>query len=103
MTKSYVIKLGGNLYVASRFYNLYPVATNDISKATVFTSIEDAEKVAKGTIGGKIEELADENEDVYNELEMAKTRIVELENELNKAKIMIDALTEKLEQYEQNK
>ena len=102
MAKSYVIKLGGNLYVASRFYNLYPVATNDISKATVFTSIEDAEKVAKGTIGGKIEELVDENEDVYNELELAKTRIAELENELNKAKIMIDALTEKLNQNKQN-
>ena len=98
MAKNYVIKLGGNLYVASRFYNLYPVATNDISKATVFTSIEDAEKVAKGTIGGKIEELVDENEDVYNELELAKTRIVELENELNKANKIIDVLTEKLEQ-----
>ena len=101
MAKSYVIKLGGNLYVASRFYNLYPVDTDDKSKATVFTSIEDAEKVAKGTIGGKIEELVDENNDVYNELEMAKTRIVELENELNKANKRIDALAEKLNQYEQ--
>ena len=98
MAKSYVIKLGGNLYVASRFYNLYPVATNDISKATIFSSIKDAEKVAKGTIGGKIEELVDENQDAYNELELAKTRIVELENELNKANKIIDVLTEKLEQ-----
>ena len=98
MAKNYVIKLGGNLYVASRFYNLYPVATNDISKATVFTSIEDAEKVAKTTIGGKIEELVDENQDVYNELELAKTRIAELENELNKANKIIDVLTEKLDQ-----
>ena len=98
MAKNYVIKLGGNLYVASRFYNLYPVATNDINKATVFTSVEDAEKVAKGTIGGKIEELVDKNNDVYNELESAKARIVELENELNKANKIIDVLTEKLEQ-----
>ena len=98
MAKSYVIKLGGNLYVASRFYNLYPVATNDINKATVFTSVEDAEKVAKGTIGGRIEELVDENQDAYNELELAKARIVELENELNKANKIIDVLTEKLEQ-----
>jgi peptidoglycan hydrolase CwlO-like protein len=97
MAKNYVIKLGGNLYVASRFYNLYPVATNDISKATIFTSVEDAEKVAKGTIGGKIEELVDENEDVYNELKLAKTRIAELENELNKANKIIGVLTEKLE------
>ena len=98
MAKNYVIKLGGNLYVASRFYNLYPVATNDINKATVFTSVEDAEKVAKGTIGGRIEELVDENQDAYNELELAKARIVELENELNKANKIIDVLTEKLEQ-----
>ena len=48
--------------------------------------------------GARLKNLVDENQDAYNELELAKTRIVELENELNKANKIIDVLTEKLEQ-----
>ena len=102
MAKSYVIKLSGDLYVASRFYNLYPIATDDINKAIKFVSIEDVENIAKGIIDSKIEELPEENNEFYKELENAYIRIGELEIELNKANKTIEELTEELEQYKQN-
>ena len=60
--KQYVIRLGGNLYVATRFYGLFQDTTRNISYAYRFNTYEEAAKVCRKTIGGKIEEYASETE-----------------------------------------
>ena len=51
----YVVKLGGNLYVDSEFYGLYPSTTNNIVNANFFEDYRKAAKVAKKAHGRVLE------------------------------------------------
>ena len=53
----YVVKLGGNLYIQSEFYGLYPSTTNNIVTANFFDDYHKAVKVAKKARGTVIELL----------------------------------------------
>lgn len=68
MAKYYLVKLGGRLYVASRFYNLFQDTTSKIESAYRFNTFEEAAKVCRKTINGKIEEYdIEDNSDLKNE------------------------------------
>ncbi len=51
----YVVKLGGNLYIQSEFYGLYPSTTNNIITANFFEDYKKAAKVAAKAHGRVIE------------------------------------------------
>ena len=53
--KQYVIRLGGNLYVATKFYGFFQDTTRNKEHAFRFNTYEEAAKVCRKTIGGKIE------------------------------------------------
>ena len=75
MNKYYVIRLGGRLFVTTRYYHFYQGTTKDLEHAYKFKTYEDAAKVCRHTIGGKIEEHCEEGEAAQNETTSLKETI----------------------------
>lgn len=67
MNKYYVIRLGGRLFVSTKYYHFYQGTTKDLEHAYKFKTYEDAAKVCRHTIGGKIEERYEGEEAMQDE------------------------------------
>ena len=85
MSKYYLVRLGGNLYVANRWYGLYQDTVKGPENAYRFKTYEDAQKVCKKTINGKIEEY---DEDLagnsYKEIDTLKKIIQKQQEQIDK-------------------
>lgn len=66
MKTYYVIKLGGNLYVATKAYGLFQDTTTNIIYATKYETLEKAERAQKKTINGQIEEYVIMSKEEYD-------------------------------------
>ena len=90
MTKYYIVKVGGNLYVSSKMYGLFQETTNSIENATKFATLEQAKQCLSKTIGGEIIPYVMMNEAEYeSEKSYMQTTINLLTKQLEEAKLEI--------------
>lgn len=60
----YVVRLGGNLYIQSEWYSLYPMTTGDVLSACFFRDITKAQKVARKNHGEVIPLVISDDEKI---------------------------------------
>lgn len=60
----YVVRLGGNLYIQSEWYALYPITTGDVLSACFFRDITKAQKVARKNHGEVIPLVISDDEKI---------------------------------------
>jgi len=54
MKKVFVIQTGKDLFVKGKLYSLYQSTTKNILEATLFSTEEEAQKIAKNAVNAKI-------------------------------------------------
>lgn len=60
----YVVRLGGNLYIQSEWYALYPMTTGDVLSACFFRDITKAQKVARKNHGEVVSLVISDDEKI---------------------------------------
>lgn len=97
MKEFYVVKLGGNLYVATKAYGLFQETTNNIEYATKFSTEQDAQKIVKKTIGGTIEKYYLIKDSEYeNEIGYLKEIIASQRNQITQYKELLGIKEEEI-------
>ena len=97
MSKYYLVRLGGNLYVANRWYGLYQETVKGPENAYRFKTYEEAQKICKKTINGKIEEYGEDlAENSYSEIDTLKETISNQQG-------MIDSLKQQIAELKKEK
>lgn len=101
MNKYYVIRLGGRLFVSTRYYHFYQGTTKDLEHAYKFKTYEDAMKVCRHTIGGKIEEYQESiGEAAQEDTSLLKETILQQQKKIDELGRMIKELQKKEEEGE---
>ena len=83
--KVYAVKLGGKLWVDSKFYFFSKSATKNLLNAHFFQDYKEAEKVAKMT-SGKVKEInIIEGDEEETEVDLLRASIIQLQKERDAA------------------
>lgn len=59
-----VVRLGGNLYIQSEWYSLFPMTTGDVLSACFFRDMTKAQKVARKSHGEVVSLVICDNEKI---------------------------------------
>ena len=89
--KYYLIRLGGNLYVATKYYHFYQATSKGPERAYRFKTLEEAQKVCRKTINGKIEEYSEDlAENSYSEIDTLKETIIKQQKQIEELNLKIE-------------
>lgn len=94
INKYYVIRLGGRLFVSTRYYHFYQGTTKDPEHAYKFKTYEDAAKVCRHTIGGRIEECCEGEEAPQDEASSLKETIMQQQKTIEDLQKQINDMEE---------